>query len=293
MPEIPEELKSSSALQFVIQQGWNYRLVTPPKIELEVCPNCGHDGYHAYMEVYAKDDEERNRDGIHGCVRCNKGGGLRSLKEKMGMLIAGVESRKDWAGNTKDIEPLPDTDLLHEALLADEDALAYLMEERGFSLEIIQKQKLGLKAKHFFRETGEVRALVFPYLITGNTVWVHYRSLPTMPVAENKIPKAFSSPTGWDATLYNGGILLPGISNLVMVEGEPDCIAGLDHGLTNIVGVPGANIKKRPGSTPSINSGSIISISAMTETKWDSVRRRPSQAVSALKGVIKYFSPVF
>src|SRR5271163_2059565 len=104
MTELPEELKSSKALQFVIQQGWNWRPVSPPKIELEVCPHCQHDGYHAYMEVYAADDPEKNRDGLHGCIRCQKGGGLRSLKEKLGLEIAGVVGRKDWAGNDKAAE---------------------------------------------------------------------------------------------------------------------------------------------------------------------------------------------
>jgi RecA/RadA recombinase len=244
MPELPEEYKTSRALQFVQQQGWTWRPVSPPKIELETCPHCSHDGWHAYMEVYAKDDPEASRDGLHGCVRCNKGGGLRSLKEKLGIELAGVSSGKDWAGQSKEAEGIIDTDALHTALMADEDALAYLMEVRGFSLEIIQEQKLGLKDKHFFRETGEVRALVYPYLVNGNTVWWHYRTLPSMPIESNKIPKAFSSPTGWDATLYNGGILLPGLTDLTMFEGEPDTIAALDHGLQNVVGVPGANIKK-------------------------------------------------
>ena len=244
MPELPEEYKTSKALQFVIQQGWNWRAVSPPKIEIEKCPHCGHDGWHAYMEVYAKDDPEASRDGLHGCVRCQKGGGLRSLKEKLGIELSGVSSGKDWAGNSKEAEGIIDTDALHAALMADEDALSYLTEVRGFSLEIIQAQKLGLKDKHFFRETGEVRALVYPYLVNGNTVWWHYRTLPSMPIESNKIPKAFSSPTGWDATLYNGGILLPGITDLIMFEGEPDTIAALDHGIHNVVGVPGANIKK-------------------------------------------------
>ena len=82
--------------------------------------------------------------------------------------------------------------------MADADALDYLTNGRGFSLDIIQKQKLGLKEKHFFRETGEVRALVYPYLVNGNTVWAHYRTLPTMPLSDNKVIKAFSSPSGWD-----------------------------------------------------------------------------------------------
>ncbi len=196
------------------------------------------------MEVHAKDDEERNRDGLHSCMRCGKGGNLSSLKTRLGITIKGVEGRKDWGAASKEADALPDVEACHQALMEDDEALAYLTEGRGFSLEIIQKQKLGLKADHFFRETGKVRALIYPYLVSGNCVWAHYRSLPTMPLCENKVPKCFSSPSGWDSTLYNGGILLPGLQDLVMVEGEANTIAALDHGFSNIVGVPGANFKK-------------------------------------------------
>lgn len=157
-------------------------------------------------------------------------------------MIPGVESKKDWS--EKKTEPLPDVDACHQALLEDEAAMDYLMNGRGFSREIIEKQKIGLVAKRYFRECGEVRAIVYPYLVNGNCVYVHYRTLPTMPVADSKVPKAFNSPTGWDAPLYNGGILLPGLKEIVMVEGEANTIAALDHGYENIVGVPGANFKK-------------------------------------------------
>ena len=245
MSSIPEELQSSKALQFIVSQGWNFKQVNPPRITIETCPYCGKDGYHFAMEVHAADDEERNRDGLHSCIRCGKSGNLNSLKVKLGVSIPGVEGRKDWGGGAgKEADKLPDVDACHQALMEDEEAVAYLTEGRGFSLEIIQKQKLGLKADHFFRETGKVRALVYPYLVGGNCVWAHYRSLPTMPLNENKVPKAFSSPSGWDSTLYNGEILLPGLADLVMVEGEANTIAALDKGFLNIVGVPGANFKK-------------------------------------------------
>jgi hypothetical protein len=244
MSSIPEELSSSAALQLITSQGWSWKPATFPRITIENCCYCGKGGHHLCMEVYGKDDEERKRDGLHACVRCGKSGNLTSLKNKLGVTLSGVEGRKDWGGTAKDVEALPDVEACHDALMANEEALEYLTEGRGFSLDIIQKQKLGLKEKHFFRETGSVSALVYPYLVGGNCVWAHYRSLPTMPLSENKVPKAFSSPSGWDSTLYNGEILLPGIQDLIMVEGEANCISALDHGITNIVGVPGANFKK-------------------------------------------------
>lgn len=282
MPSIPEQYQSSKAMQFVVSQGWNWRPVSAPKIEIEVCPYCQNDGWHAVMEIHAADDEEKNRDGLHSCVRCAKGGNLQGLKQKLGMAIAGVEGKKDWAGNAKEVDPLPDTDALHDALMADEAALDYLVNGRGFSLDIIQKQKLGLKEKHFFRETGEVRALVYPYLVNGNTVWAHYRTLPTMPLADNKVIKAFSSPSGWDSTLYNGAVLLPGITDLVMVEGEPNVIAALDHGIVNIVGVPGANIKKA-GWIETLDTLGLDKIYICYDK--DKVGQRAAQALASRIGI--------
>jgi hypothetical protein len=242
---IPAEYQNSGAFQFIQSRGWNWKTSTAPNIELETCPYCEKGNYgHFYMEIHGPADEQVKRDGLHQCHRCGKGGSLYSLKEHLGVIVSGVQSRKDWAGGEKEIEPLPDADTCHRALLEDEAAMDYMVNGRGFSREIIERQKIGLVPKRFFRETGEVRAIVYPYLVNGNCVFVHYRSLPTMPLAENKIPKAFNSPKGWDAPLYNGEILRDGLKEVFFVEGEANCIAAMDHGITDICGVPGANFKK-------------------------------------------------
>lgn len=234
----------SPTLQFITSRGWNWKSSTSPNIELETCPYCNKSGYgHCYVEVHGSSSENKKRDGLHACHKCGKSGNLNSLKQHLGVEIAGVESRRDWGGAERKVEDLPDTEALHEALLNDDDALDYLMNFRGFSLDIIKRQKIGL-TKRYFKECGEVRALSYPYLVNGNTVFAHYRTLPTVPVSENKVPKAFSSPKGWNAPLYNGHVIRDGITELVLVEGEPNTIAALDKGIEDICGVPGANFKK-------------------------------------------------
>ena len=48
----------------------------------------------------------------------------------------------------------------------------YLLNVRGFTKEIIERQKLGLKDKVYFHKAGETRALVIPYLsIEGNVTF--------------------------------------------------------------------------------------------------------------------------
>lgn len=234
-------------MQFVVSQGWTWTEDDSTNIRLNQCPYCkastpGHGPFR--MEIRGANDIDCKRDGLHICHRCGKSGRLYDIKQALGIAIAGVDSRKDWSGSAATFDSLPDIDACHQALLEDEDALDYLVNGRGFSRNIIMQQKIGLIPRHYFRETGEVRALVYPYLVNGNCIFVHYRTLPTMPLSSNKVPKAFSSPKGWDAPLYNGGILVPGLKRLFLVEGEADAIAALDHGVTEIAGVPGADFKK-------------------------------------------------
>ena len=233
---IPPGLENSAALKYVISKGWNW---TPPsggQIQIEKCPYCGGDDYKFYMAV--ADPAEDNRDGLHFCHKgkCQTSGNLRKLMEHCGDRVAGVDSRKEWAGSSKN-EELPNVELYHAQLLSDPEAMDYLLNVRGFSMEMIQEMKLGLKEKQYFRECGEVKALVFPYLVNGNCVFAKYRTLPPS-------HKAFAAPTGWDAPLYNGEILTDKLREVVFVEGEANTVFMKSKGIHNVVGVPGANVRK-------------------------------------------------
>jgi replicative DNA helicase len=230
MQSIPQQFSSSKAFAYVVSKGWIWREYADG-VNVENCPYCSHGNYHFYMSC--KD----NFDGVFKCHRCGISGNLRTLMEKMGDRIPGVESRSDWANGSK-VEELPDFEKAHEALLSNEAALSYLINSRGFSLEIIKQQKIGFTEKRYFRELGgEFPAIIFPYIINDSVSFAHYRTIPPS-------PKAFSSPTGRDSTLYNGGILKDGITNIILVEGETDTITLLGNGVTNVMGVPGAHFKK-------------------------------------------------
>jgi twinkle protein len=233
---IPAGLEKSKALQYITQKGWNWQGPVGGQVQLEVCPYCKKSGYKCYVAV--GDPAEDSRDGLHFChfASCGATGNLRKLQEHCGDRIPGVDSRQEWAGKGKQDE-LPNIETLHAALLNDPEVLDYLLNVRGFTQEVIERQKLGLKEKQYFRECGEVKALVFPYLVNGNCVFAKYRSLPPS-------PKAFASPTGWEAPLYNGEVLNEDCTEIVFLEGEADALALLSKGIENVVGVPGANVKK-------------------------------------------------
>lgn len=234
---IPESLRTSPALQFITRQGWNWRGPEGGQIQIETCVFCHKSDFKFYMAVMAA--EEGTRDGLYMCHHgsCQKTGNLRTLAEHVGERIAGVDSRSEWAGKEKKQDALPDVAVCHAALLGDADALDYLLNVRGFSREVIEKYKLGLKEKVYFREAGEVRALVIPYLVNGNVIYTKYRTLPPS-------PKDFVTPSGWEAPLYNGEILQPGLHEIIFVEGEADALSCLSNGIKNVVGVPGASMKK-------------------------------------------------
>jgi DnaB-like helicase C terminal domain/Toprim domain len=235
---IPPELNKSQALKLIISKGWNWTGPVGGQLQVENCPYCAKGDFKFYVAV--SNPEESTRDGLFFCHHgsCNKTGNLRDLQEVAGVRIAGVDSRKEWAGaaNTEQ-EALPNVDLCHASLLGDADAMDYLLNVRGFSQAIIDKQKIGLVPKRFFREAGDVKALMIPYLVNNNIVFAKYRTIPPA-------PKDFTSATGWDAPLYNGEILVPGLRDVVFVEGEFNTVNLLDRGVANVVGVPGANIKK-------------------------------------------------
>jgi hypothetical protein len=236
MNNIPESFIGSKALQFIMEQGWEFKVSTPPNIELQICPICKNSsGNHFYMELHGPSDGELvRRDSLWSCHRCGASGNLYSLREKLGLTIPGIQSRSEWAEQT--LEPLPNIAECHQALLEDEVAMDYLVNTRGFSRAIIEKQKLGLTKRHF-KECAEVPALIYPYFVGSNVIFCHFRTLPPS-------PKAFNSPRGYDVPLYNGEILKEGIKEVIFFEGEANTICALDKGLINVCGVPGANIKK-------------------------------------------------
>ena len=233
---MPIGLEKSPAMRLVISQGWNFNPPTGGQVAVEKCPFCGKLDFKFYIAV--ANPEESTRDGLWFCHKCQATGNLRTLQEKLGLRIAGVDSRSEWAGRKEKIDDLPDATLCHAALLSDADAMDYLLNVRGFTKEIIERQKLGLKDKVYFHKAGETRALVIPYLsIEGNVTFAKYRTLPP---AE----KDFTCPSGYEAGLYNSPALSEDCKEIIFVEGEADCLALLSHGVENVVGVPGAGVKK-------------------------------------------------
>ena len=74
----------------------------------------------------------------------------------------------------------------------------YDTSDRLYFEPLTAEDVLAILAKE--NEAGKVKALVYPYLVNGNCVFVHYRTLPDM-AHPGKVPKAFNSPRGWKPPL--------------------------------------------------------------------------------------------
>jgi hypothetical protein len=235
---LPAGLEKSAAMRYVISKGWAWKEASGGQIQIEECPFCHHKDYKFYCAV--SDPAESSRDGLFFCHAgsCQKTGNLRTLQEALGDRIPGVESKAEWAGKSGKVEELPDIETCHALLLGDSEAMDYLLNVRMFSREIIEKQLLGLKEKVYFHGVGEAKALVIPYMnADGAVTFAKYRTLPPN-------DKAFASPQGWEVGLYNAGVLTDDCTEVIMVEGEADCISLLSNGITGVVGVPGAGVRK-------------------------------------------------
>lgn len=235
---IPLGLEKSGAMRYVINKGWAWKEASGGQIQIEECPYCHHKDYKFYIAV--SDPAESSRDGLFFCHSgsCQKTGNLRSLQEALGDRIVGVESKAEWAGKAGKVDSLPDVDVAHALLLGDSEAMDYLKNVRHFSEEVIRQQKLGLREKTYFHGVGEAKAIVIPYMnADGAVTFAKYRTYPPN-------DKAFASPQGWEVGLYNAGVLTDDCKEVIMVEGEYDCISLLSNGITNAVGVPGAGVRK-------------------------------------------------
>ena len=228
--QVPQEFQLSRGMQYVISKGWSFKQADSERIELETCPLCKKQGYgHFYMNCSGG-----KTDGLYMCHKCGLSGHLTDLKERIGDKIQGVGD----FGPKGQAEPMPDVQAMHEELLSNDDAMDYLVNGRGFSIEIIKQQKIGLAKRYYKKLGGEKLSIAYPYMVDGNAVFVHWRTLPPT-------PKEFSSLKGWDAPLYNGQIIEQGgLKDITFVEGEANTIISLQNGITGIVGVPGANFKK-------------------------------------------------
>lgn len=224
----------SKAQSFIQRMGWNHKDSGSDQACVDICPLCTNSNSKFYINTSAGE-----KDGLYQCHVCGESGNLYQLKERLGVTTPGLVSMKDAASSSNQPSALPNFDTLHKQLLKDGesspwvgDVLDYLLAERKLTVAVLERMKIGCQ------QYDGKSWVVIPYFNSqGVPVFYKARSVPPA-------DKAFRAPSGREAPLFNESAIKPGLEELVMVEGEIDCLTLLSQGYESVVGVPGANVKK-------------------------------------------------
>lgn len=213
--------ETSRAEAYLLQKAWEFKHSGDQLVVYE-CPFCNNQNHKFYIN---------KTTGLWDCKVCGESGNLYKLMTELGDRTEGIMSTREAANATVRPGKLPDVEAAHERLLENEEALEYLVGIRGFTMDVITQQKLGL------HEIGGSPYIVIPYFSKGNLIYAKFRSIPPA-------KKSFLGIANREVPLYNEDAIHKGMEELICVEGEPDTLACLSAGIKGVVGIPGANIKK-------------------------------------------------
>jgi twinkle protein len=180
---------------------------------LDQCPLCNAGPGHFYINQSKE---------IFYCHKCGERGHLLSLKKRLGDLpTVSHVSRYSKASTPSKIIDSSTIEKYHKYLLENPVALAYLQEQRAFTLEIIKKFKLGFN-------DGSV---TIPYF--GDGICLNVKSRPINPGDQK-----YFREEGCRSILFNLDNARKYQGALIITEGEFDAIAFEQMGFPNVVSVP-------------------------------------------------------
>ncbi len=229
-------MKDSKALRYIISKGWSYNESSDQAV-LDTCPINGCSN-HCYVNISGEE-----KDGLWDCKKCGERGNLHTMREYLGDKGNFQQvSMREVAAKRSAPEPLPDVQKAHDTLMALETleakaAFDYLIDERGFTLDVVERFKLGVGQFYSHKNDGNVTGLLIPYWHNGKVVQAKWRALPPA-------KKDFRGLSGRDSRIFNEDAIKVGMELLFLVEGEPDTLAMLSAGINEVCGLPGANSGK-------------------------------------------------
>ncbi len=213
-------------LQYVQSRGLEHK-VQSGQIVLQECPFCGDAKGHFYMD---------QDEGRFYCHKCQERGNLISLQKHLGDAPEPTPKRtmpkpqgavspaypKSKAYAAPDEKKATDA---HTRLLNDPEALGYVTEKRGLSLETVKHFRLGLEI-----DNAGGRWLSIPHYEGGKLVNIKSRSLPPA-------QKTFRRVKDCRSILFNADIIKQSADELFITEGETDAMTLWNSGIKNVVGV--------------------------------------------------------
>lgn len=218
-----------TALEYLQSKGLEYRIQAGQAV-LKVCPFCGDQKSHFYMD---------QDGGAFYCHKCQERGNLATLKKhygdfnqernRMNQSHAKQQGSVRQAFEDKDAPSImPDEKKAteaHERLLSDKDAVRYITETRGISIETVKAFKIGLEI-----DKARGQWLTIPHYFKEKLVNIKSRSLPP---AE----KTFRRVKDCRSVLFNGDVIEAHGDEIYITEGEIDALTLWDQGIKNAVGI--------------------------------------------------------
>lgn len=196
---------------YLASKGWTFKLRSGEYC-LDQCPLCEAGPGHFYIN--------QSKETFY-CHKCGERGHILSLKKRLGDLpsISHISEYSKTKIPPKTID-LSIIEKYHKDLLENPSTLAYLTDERGFTLETIKKFKLGFN-------NGSI---TIPHFRDGLCLNVKFRSLG--------VDKKYFREEGCASILFNLDNARKYQGVVILSEGELDAIAYDQIGFLNVVSVP-------------------------------------------------------
>lgn len=194
-------------------KGWEFKFKNGQYC-LDQCPLSGCGPGHFYIG---------QANEMFYCQKCGEKGHVLSLKKRLGdiPLISHVSNYSKTPTPSKTID-LALIEKYHKDLWENPVALAYLTDQRGFTLETIKKFKLGFNDG----------AITVPHFRDG--LCLNIKSRPIKP-KDNK----FFRKEGYPSILFNLDNAKKYRDSVIITEGEFDTIAFDQMGFSNVIAVTG------------------------------------------------------
>lgn len=194
-------------IEYVKAKGSQKEVIVIP------CPFCGDEKERFYIN---------KETGLYQCKKCNEKGNFFKFKKAYG-IIEGVATVNELTGGN--FKPLnnSEADGYHAALLQNGDAQDYLAT-RGFNKDTIERFRLGLK------EDGEGSWIAIPHYHDGKLWNIKFRRFAGG-------DKTFRRINGQPTMLFNIDNISYEKASLCIVESETDCMAAVQMGVTNVIGL--------------------------------------------------------
>jgi len=210
------------------EKGIEYREDGGKNYIFKICPFCGDDHFHFYLGIAP------NNLGLWNCFKCSGGSTQNkvwdSLKERLVgeenyIITAPMKQQQSDKNNY-----IPKILQYHNDLMADQETLNYLINERKINIDTIQKYKLGKVTMQPQKWNEPTNFLCIPHFYKHALMNAKFRSLPPA-------KKGFVRIVDGASILFNYDNIDITKDYIFVCEGEIDTLTLAQAGETNVVGI--------------------------------------------------------